>query len=77
MSAVLQQKFDGRRRCNLNELAVVCSSGEQGASWQAMENARERPVHTGNVRVFSFESLKAMKFVKEGEKEKQEGVQGQ
>ena len=50
-SSMLQQKSDGKRRCTLDE--VVCS-GEEGASWQAMENAMEGPVQKRNVGVFFF-----------------------
>ena len=68
----------GKRSCIFEELAVVCGRGEEGASWQAMENAGERPVHTRNVGVlFSFERLKAEKFREDAEKEKHEGIEGQ
>ena len=49
------------------------SRGIEGASWQAMENACKRPVNTRNVRNLSLERVKAKKFVKDAEKEKQEG----
>ena len=37
--------------CTLEELAVERGRGEEGASWQAMENAGKRPVNTRIVGV--------------------------
>ena len=78
MSAVLQQEFDGIRRCTLDEVAVVCSSGEEGTHrgrlWRMLEKDQYLQ---GMWEYFSFERLKAKKFMKEAEKEKQEGIQGQ
>ena len=71
MSAVSQHKFDGKRRCTLDEVAVVRSRGEEDTLWKVMENAAR------NVGVFSCERLEAKKFREDAEKEKQEGIQGQ
>ena len=65
MSAVLQQKIDGKRRCTLDEVAVVCSSGEEGASWQALENAGgQDQQHTRNVRVLFLRKTESRKGYK-------------
>ena len=65
MSAVLQRKFDGK-------------GPREGASWQAMENAGKRQVFTRNVGILlSLERAKAKQFLKDAEKEKQQGIQGQ
>ena len=51
---------------------MVCSRGEEGAPWQAMENAWGRPVHT-MWEYFFFERLKAKKFMKDTEKKRRKG----
>ena len=66
-----------KRRGTLDEVVVVCSSGDEGAPWQAVESAWERAVHTRMWEYFSFQRLIAKRFVKEAEKEQQEGIQGQ
>ena len=43
---ILQQKSGG------NEVAMVRGRGEQGASWNVMQNTGKRPVHTRDVGVF-------------------------
>ena len=63
-------KNDREGRCTLDEVAVVCNSGEEGASRQAAQNAWERPVHSRDVGVFSCERLKAQKFREDAEKGK-------
>ena len=76
--AVLQNKFDGKRRCTLDEVAVACSIGEEGTSWNVLENAGERPVHARNVGVCTpVKRSKAKKFREDAEKGRQEGIQGQ
>ena len=54
-------------------LAVEGSREQEGASWQTMENAWQRPVYIRNVGSFSLARAKA----RDAEKEKQEGIQGQ
>ena len=62
----------GEGRCTFEELAVVRSRGEEeGASWQVMKYAGERPVHTRNVGSnFTCEWFKAKKFREDAQKEK-------
>ena len=42
---------DGKGSGAFEELAVEGSRGKEGASWQAMENAGERPVYTRKVGI--------------------------
>ena len=49
VSAVLQRKLDGTGSGAFEELAVEGSRRMEGASWQATENAGERPVYTRKV----------------------------
>ena len=52
--------------------------GKEGASWQTVENVVKRPVNRRNVGVFlSCKSESAKTFLREAEKEKQEGIQAQ
>ena len=60
------------------KIAVEGSRGKEGASWQTMENVGKIPVYTRNVGVFlSLARAKAKTFLRDAEKEKQEGIQGQ
>ena len=78
MSAVLQRKIDGTGPGAVEVLAVEGSGGTESASWQIVENVGKGPVYTRNVEVLlSLERAKAKKFLKDAEKEKQEGIQGQ
>ena len=72
------ESFDVTGPGPFEELAVEGSRGKEGVSSQTTENARKRPVHTRNVEVLlSLARAKAKKFLKDTEKEKQEGIQGQ
>ena len=42
---------DGKGSGAFEELAVEGSQGKEGASWQTMENAGERPVYTRKVGI--------------------------
>ena len=78
MPAVLQRECDGTGPGAFEELAVEGSRGKEGASGQNMKNAGKRPLHTRNVGVLlSLEKAKAKRLLKDAEKEKQEGTQGQ
>ena len=48
----------------VEELAVESGRGEEGASWQAMENAGKRPVYTRNVGVLLDRKIESEKVSK-------------
>ena len=78
MSAVLQRKQDGTGLGVVEVLAVEGSCGKEGASWQTLVNVGKRPVCARNVGVLlSFAREKAKHFLRDAEREKQEGTQGQ
>ena len=66
---MLQRKIDGASRGAVEDVALEGSRGKEGASWQTTENAVTRPVYTMNVG-----RAKAKKFLRDAEKEKQEGI---
>ena len=73
--AVLQRELDGTGPGAVQELAVEGSCGKEGrilADYGVLKDQNTR-----NVGVLSFERTKAKKFLKDAEKEKQEGIQGQ
>ena len=71
--ARLQQKVGGDGRCTFEELTVVRSRGEEGASRKVMENAGERPVHTRNVGVCPVRDWKQRSFGRMQRKKSRKG----
>ena len=61
------QKIEGMKR----------GVGEEGTSWQAMEDLRKRTISARDVRVFISLWAWAMKKLADAAQEKQEGTQGQ
>ena len=51
VSSVTTKNLSAKGDAPLDEVAVVCSCGEEGASWNVMENTGKRPVHTRDVGV--------------------------
>ena len=76
MSAVSQRKIDGTGPGAVEVLAVAGSRGKESASWQIVEIVGKGPAFSRNVEYFSLVRAKAKKFLKDAEKEKQEGLQG-
>ena len=77
MSSVLQRKNDGTGPGAVEVLAVEGSGGTESASWQTVENVGKGRVYTRNVEYFSLERATVKQFLKDAEKEKWEGVQGE
>ena len=77
MSAVLQRKLDAKGLAPLKNLqwkAVVDKKAHRGRKWRML--GKDQYIQ-GMWQYFSIERLKAKKFLKDAEKEKQEGIQGQ